>query len=97
MGVQVSFGFGNLRLILRAAEGHTTGGGTDDTSITEALIKDSRGNVLGCRRFIDALDLVEQICPGVRVRGQLRSEPQGHPEIAEPSPIEKSPDDTEDP
>ena len=65
MGVQVSFGFGNLRLILRAPEGHATGGGTDDGQLTEAVVKDSHGNILGGRVFHDALELVEHLCPGV--------------------------------
>lgn len=65
MGMQVSFGFGNFRLILRVPEGHTTGGGTDDGHLTEAVLKDSQGTVLGSRVFHDALDLVKQLCPGV--------------------------------
>jgi hypothetical protein len=36
MGMQVSFGFGNFRLILRAPEAHTTGGGTYEGQLTEA-------------------------------------------------------------
>lgn len=65
MGIQVSFGFGNFRLILRVPEGHTTGGGSDDGHLTEAVLKDSQGTVLGSRVFHDAFDLVEQLCPGV--------------------------------
>lgn len=63
MGVQVSFGFGNFRLILRAPEGHSTGGGSDDGELTEALVKDSQGAVLGRRVFRDTHDLVAQLCP----------------------------------
>lgn len=63
MGVQVSFGFGNFRLILRVPEGHTTGGGSDDGELTEVLLKDSQGAVLGRRVFRDTRDLVAQLCP----------------------------------
>ncbi len=65
MGMQVSFGFGNFRLILRVPEGHATGGGTYEGHLTEAVVRDSQGAVLGSRVFHDALDLVEQLCPGV--------------------------------
>ncbi len=64
MGVQVSFGFRNFRLILRAPEGHTTGGGSDGGQFTEAVVKDSQGLILGRRVFHDALELVAQLCPG---------------------------------
>lgn len=64
MGVQVSFGFGNFRLTLRAPEGHATGGGTDEGQITEAVVRNSEGTVLGRRIFHDVLDLVAQLCPG---------------------------------
>ena len=64
MGIQVSFGFGNFRLILRAPEAHTTGGGTDEGQLTEAVVKDSQGTVLGHRVFHDVFDLVAQLCPG---------------------------------
>jgi hypothetical protein len=74
MGMQVSFGFGNLRIILRVAEGHTTGGGTYEGHLTEAVLKDSQGAVLGSRVFLNALDLVEQLCPGV-VREEYPDKP----------------------
>ena len=37
----------------------------DDGHLTEAVLKDSQGTVLGSRVFHDAFDLVEQLCPGV--------------------------------
>jgi len=75
MGVQVSFGFGNLRLIIRSADGHMTSGGTDDTPVTEAVIKDAQGTVLGRRVFTNALALAEQICPGFVVRDRAPTAP----------------------
>jgi len=65
MGIQVSFGFGNFRLILRAPEAHATGGGTYEGPMTEAVVKNSHGAVVGRRVFRDVLDLVAQLCPGV--------------------------------
>jgi hypothetical protein len=64
MGMQVSFGFGNFRLILRAPEAHTTGGGNDEGLFTEAIVKNSQGGVVGHRVFRDVFDLVAQLCPG---------------------------------
>ena len=65
MGIQVSFGFGNFRLLLRAPEAHATGGGTYEGPMTEAVVKNSHGAVVGRRVFRDVLDLVAQLCPGV--------------------------------
>lgn len=64
MGMQVSFGFGNFRLILRAPGAHTTGGGTYEGQFTEAVVKNSQGAVVGRRVFRDVLDLVAELCPG---------------------------------
>lgn len=63
MGVQVSFGFGNFRLILRLPEGRAAGSGTDDGELTEAIVKDDRRNVLARRVFRDVRALVDQLCP----------------------------------
>ena len=79
MGVQVSFGFGNFRLIVRAPEGHTTGGGSDDGELTEVLLKDSRGAVLGRRVFHDTHDLVAQLCPTAAPAIQPAAPPGGTP------------------
>ena len=64
MGMQVNFGFGNFRLILRVPEAFTTSGGTDEGLFTEAIVKSSQGSVLGRRVFRDVFDLVAQLCPG---------------------------------
>ncbi|HEY8375056.1 MAG TPA: hypothetical protein VIK91_01150 [Nannocystis sp.] len=63
MGVYFNIGFENFRLILRLPEGRTTSGGSDDGHLTEAVIKDNHGLVLGRRVFRDAHELVEQLCP----------------------------------
>lgn len=79
MGMQVSFGFGNFRLILRAPEAHATGGGTYDGQLTEAVVKNSQGAVVGRRVFRDVLDLVAQLCPGVTSAGPSTQAPGGVP------------------
>ncbi len=89
MGVQVSFGFGNFRLILRAPEGHTTGGGTDEGRLTEAVVEDSQGMVLGRRVFFDALDLVGQLCPGIvrdKSTAAVRLEDDDYLDLPVPAP-----------
>ncbi len=79
MGMQVSFGFGNFRLILRAPEAHGTGGGTYEGQLTEAVVKNSQGAVVGRRVFRDVLDLVAQLCPGVTLAEPSSQAPRGIP------------------
>jgi hypothetical protein len=79
MGMQVSFGFGNFRLILRAPEAHATGGGTYEGQLTEAVVKNSQGAVVGRRVFRDVLDLVAQLCPGVTPAEASTQAPGGIP------------------
>lgn len=79
MGMQVSFGFGNFRLILRAPEAHATGGGTYEGQLTEAVVKNSQGAVVGRRVFRAVLDLVTQLCPGVTPAEPSTQAPGGLP------------------
>lgn len=79
MGMQVSFGFGNFRLVLRAPEAHATSGGTYEGQLTEAVVKNSQGAVVGRRVFRDVLDLVAQLCPGVTPAEPSTQAPGGLP------------------
>lgn len=84
MGIQVSFGFGNFRLLLRAPAAHATGGGTYEGELTEAVVKNSRGAVVGRRVFRDVFDLVAQLCPSV-----VQVEPPTEPPKDIPAPEDK--------